>query len=165
MNTRRLEIEPIRDAMLSASGELNTTMGGPGVAATQPRRTIYAKVMRNTHDPLCDAFDAPDGSNTTPTRNITVTPTQSLILINGAWTLDRARALARRLERIAGSDPAERITSAYRLAFGRVPDEAELSEAEAFLTRDSGSTPAAESPAWIDFCHALLNANEFLYVD
>jgi hypothetical protein len=165
MNTRRLEIEPIRDAMLSASGELDTTMGGPGVAANEPRRTIYAKVLRNTHDPLCDAFDAPDGSNTTPTRNITVTPTQSLILINGAWTLDRARALARRLVRTAGSDTAERITWAYRLAFGRVPTEAELSDAEAFLTRDSGSTPTAEAPAWIDFCHALLNASEFLYVD
>jgi hypothetical protein len=160
MNTRRLEIEPIRDAMLSASGELDITMGGPGVAAAEPRRTVYAKVMRNTHDPLCDAFDAPDGSNTTPTRNVTITPTQSLILINGAWTLDRARALARRLERQAGSDTAGRVTLAYRLAFGREPTQAELSDAEAFLTRGS-----ADAPAWIDFCHAVLNANEFLYVD
>jgi hypothetical protein len=165
MNTRRLEIEPIRDAMLCVSGELDTTMGGPAVASTEPRRTIYAKVMRNTHDPLCDAFDAPDGSNTTPTRNITITPTQSLILINGAWTLARAKALARRLERIAGSDGVERITLAYRLAFGRVPTQAELSDAEAFLTRESGATASTDSPAWIDFCHALLNANEFLYVD
>jgi hypothetical protein len=190
MNTRRLEVEPIRDAMLSVSGELDTTMGGPGVASKEPRRTIYAKVMRNTHDPLCDAFDAPDGSNTTPTRNITVTPTQSLILINGAWTLDRARALARRLERIAGSDPAGRITLAYRLAFGREPKSAELADAEAFLSRgsrtiavaggDIGSTEGGpssierETPTttatadfadWTDFCHALLNTNEFLYVD
>ncbi|MEA2632555.1 MAG: hypothetical protein QOE66_2774, partial [Chloroflexota bacterium] len=116
MNTRRLEIEPIRDAMLSASGELDVVMGGPSVATTEPRRAIYTKVMRNTHDPLIDAFDAPDGSNTTPTRNVTITPTQSLMLINGGWTLDRARAFAGRLERLEGSDPSRRIALAYRLA-------------------------------------------------
>jgi len=200
MNTRRLEIEPIRDAMLSASGELNTTMGGPGVAATEPRRAIYTKVMRNSREPLFDAFDAPDGSNTTPTRNVTITPTQSLMLINGGWTLARARALAGRLERLAGSDAAGRISLAYRLVFGRPPTESERVDAQSFLMRRSptiaGQSPTAaddadaadegegagngsgcvkpdppapsaalDAAAWTDFCHALLNSNEFLYVD
>ena len=194
MNTRRLEIEPIRDAMLSASGELNTAMGGPGVAATEPRRAIYTKVMRNSREPLFDAFDAPDGSNTTPTRNVTITPTQSLMLINGAWTLARARALAGRLERGAGSDSA-RIDLAYRLVFGRPPTDPERIDALSFLRgeadhrrqprprpmpgTDDGaedgagcvkadaatSSAAQDASAWTDFCHALLNANEFLYVD
>ncbi len=199
MNTRRLEIEPIRDAMLSASGELDPAIGGPGVAATVPRRTIYTKVMRNSREPLFDAFDAPDGSNTTPTRNVTITPTQSLMLINGGWTLDRARALAGRLERLAGNDGAGRIGFAYRLVFGRPPTQPERIDAQSFLIRRSpaiagqfppvadaeaaedgegagsgagcvktdspASSAALDASAWTDFCHALLNANEFLYVD
>jgi hypothetical protein len=177
MNPRRLEIEPIRDAMLSASGELNLTMGGPGVAAGEPRRTIYTRVMRNTRDPLLDAFDAPDGSNTTPTRNVTITPTQSLILINGAWTLERARALAGRLERLEPDDPLARVALAYHLVLGRSPTRDELAEARAFLARpgptiaEAGSDAVAvaeagsDAPAWVDFCHALLNSSEFLYVD
>jgi len=196
MNTRRLEIEPIRDAMLMASGELNLAMGGPSVATTEPRRSIYTKVMRNTRDPLLDAFDAPDGSNTTPTRNVTITPTQSLMLINGAWTLERARAFAGRLERLEGLSAQEKIILAYGLAFARPPAATELADAQTFLARQSRSIAAKARPsrpsaeadedgagsgcddqavptsggeydpaAWIDFCHALLNANEFLYVD
>ena len=111
--------------MLSVSGELDPAMGGPSVAATEPRRSIYAKVMRNTREPLLDAFDAPDGSNTTPTRNVTITPTQSLMLINGAWTIDRARAFAGRLQRFQSLDLSGRIDLAYRLALGRRPDALE----------------------------------------
>jgi hypothetical protein len=185
MNTRRLEIEPIRDAMLAASGELDLTMGGPGAEPASPRRAIYTKVMRNNRDPLLDAFDAPDGSNTTPTRNVTITPTQSLILVNGAWTLDRARALARRLARLENknSDVAERIRLAFRLVFGREPEARELTEAQDFLAHAGGAvvakadgcetpgSPSAsagddlERAAWTDFCHTLFNANEFLYID
>jgi mono/diheme cytochrome c family protein len=164
MNTRRLEIEPIRDAMLCASGELDLAMGGPGVAVTEPRRTIYTKVMRNTRDPLLEAFDAPDGSNTTPTRNVTITPTQSLILINGGWTLGRAQALARRLERLEDDGPDCRIALAYRLVFGRAPAAAELAEAKAFLN-GAATSAGFDVAVWTDFCHALLNSNEFLYVD
>jgi hypothetical protein len=150
--------------------------------------------MRNTRDPLLDAFDAPDGSNTTPTRNVTITPTQSLMLINGTWTLERARAFAARLGRLEGDDTPGRIALAYRLALGRPPVESELAEARDFLARQgpttaaqAGSAPsisvadgkeagcgetvepapnhAIDASAWIDFCHDLLNANEFLYVD
>ncbi len=42
--TRRLDVEPIRDAMLAVSGELDLTVGGPAVDANEPRRTVYAQV-------------------------------------------------------------------------------------------------------------------------
>ncbi len=161
INPRRLEIEPIRDAMLEASGELDLTVGGPGVATDKPRRTLYTKVMRNTRDPLLEQFDAPDGSNTTPTRNVTVTPSQSLMLINGGWVLQRARNFADRLQREAGDDSADRVRLAYRLAFGRSPSVQEQADALAFLRRSG----PADTESLVDFCHDLLNANEFLYVD
>ena len=39
----------------------------------KPRRTIDTRVIRNTRDALLDAFDAPDGTATTPRRNTTTT--------------------------------------------------------------------------------------------
>ena len=48
--------------MLAASGELDPSMGGPSAPPHKARRTIDTRVIRNTRDPLLDAFDAPDGT-------------------------------------------------------------------------------------------------------
>ncbi|WP_165228595.1 PSD1 and planctomycete cytochrome C domain-containing protein [Aquisphaera insulae] len=185
-STRRLEVEPIRDAMLAASGELDlAAMGGPASDPAAPRRTVYTRVMRNTRDPLGEAFDGPDGSITTPRRDVTVTPIQALLMINGSWPMARARAMADRLSASA-SDDRGRVDLAYRLAFGRAPSPDERGDAIIFLHDQAlraappeavaggggkgvgiaaapSSTGAAV--ALVDFCHALLNSSEFLYVD
>ena len=157
-------------------------MGGPSVDADEPRRSIYAKVLRNRRDPLLDVFDAADPYMSTGRRNVTTTPTQSLLMINGGWVLKRAEAFAERLLSDESLDDAGRIDRAYRLAFGRPPASEESAGALEFLHAQSlrigGESvaaagacepSAAEVPidpgAWVDFCHALLNSNEFLYVD
>ena len=50
---------------------------------------------------------------------------------------------------------AGRVKLAYRLAFGRAPTAGELEVSLDFI-RESELE---------NFCHALLNANEFVYVD
>jgi Protein of unknown function (DUF1549)/Protein of unknown function (DUF1553)/Planctomycete cytochrome C len=171
----RLDAEEIRDAMLFATGELALTIGGPSVPIKAPRRTIDCRVLRNVPDSLLHAFDAPDGNSMTPRRVATTTATQALLLFNGDWALARARAFAARLQRLepASADNADRVVLAYRLAFGRHPEQDELEQAVAFLERQarqaqasSGrSGVAAGQTALVDFCHVLLNSNEFLYVD
>lgn len=170
---RRLEIEPIRDAMLTVSGELNAAVGGPSVEVAEPRRAVYAKVRRNTVDPMYEAFDAPDGSISTPQRNATVTPIQSLLMVNGGWTLDRARAFATRIHE-AGDSEGARIQRAFQLAFGREPEPEEQADALEFLRRQAdrvkestgkAKPKSAPDAALTDFCHTLLNTSEFLYVD
>ena len=182
--TARLEADAIRDAMLFVSGEIDLQAGGPSVEASEPHRSLYTRMIRNTHDPLLDAFDAPDGSASVARRNVTTTPTQSLLMINGPWTLARAEAFALRLRRESPADPAKVVERAYRLAFGRPPSEAERTEAVAFLRHQSEliRRPVVEvagccdleetkgggkiaTEALVDFCHAILNANEFLYID
>ena len=175
MNVRRLDAEQIRDAMLAVSGELDLTAGGPSVDLQQPRRSVYTKALRNTKDPLLDAFDAADPFTSTDRRNVTTTPTQSLLMINGPWPLKRAEALATRLRKQHAADEAALGAQAYRLAYGRQPEPAEAEAASRFLRERSaseatvGSSAAEQSEfataALIDFCHALLNSNEFLYTD
>ncbi len=145
---RRLTAEQIRDAMLAVCGELSLEEGGPSVDADAPRRSVYLKALRNTRDPLLDVFDLPDRIVGTGERNVTTTPGQSLLLINGEWGLARGAAFARRLDReIAGGNDSK-VRHAYRLAYGRDPSQSEMSRAVDFLnrrtdaTRSTGSDPA-----------------------
>jgi hypothetical protein len=168
----RLDAEEIRDAMLAVSGELDPTIGGPSVPTARPRRTIFTRIVRNVSDPLLAAFDAPDGNAPTPRRNTTTAATQALLLINGDWTLARAKAAAVWLER-SSTDDRDLIMTAYRRAFGRKPEPDELDDGLAFLARQASATASATGQSAgqpgresiVDFCHVLLNSNEFLYVD
>jgi Protein of unknown function (DUF1549)/Protein of unknown function (DUF1553)/Planctomycete cytochrome C len=172
---QRLDAEEIRDAMLAASGELEPVIGGPSVPPTRPRRTIDTRVVRNSRDALLEVFDAADGIFSTPRRNTTTTPTQALLLINGNWSVARAQALAARLERLepSSADSRGRASLAYRLTVGRQPEPGEIAEALAFIDQRPNrlfrsvktSNSAVAHDALVDFCHVLLNSNEFLYVD
>ncbi|HEX8912698.1 MAG TPA: PSD1 and planctomycete cytochrome C domain-containing protein [Humisphaera sp.] len=118
MNPRRLEAEQIRDAMLAVSGELQLDQtSGPSADYTAPKRSIFTKLVRNTRDPLLDVFDLSEAFGSVPSRNVTTTATQSLMMVNGDWPLKRAAAFAQRLVREAGSnDPTAMIDRAYQLA-------------------------------------------------
>lgn len=135
---RRLTAEQIRDASLAASGELNLEAGGPSVSSDQPRRTIYTKVLRNSPDPLLQSFDAPDGFRSTGMRQQTVTPTQSLLLVNGQWMQRRSKALAADLIRQWPEQTIERIRHAYLRITGQDPTSEEIAEAFAFIKRQTG---------------------------
>lgn len=145
--TQRLAAEQIRDALLAASGELDLSFGGPAVDFTKPRRSIYNRVLRNTRDPLLDAFDAPQHFNSTASRDTTTTALQSLLLVNNRTLLDRAEALARRLQQECPGDLSRQITAAYRLAFGREPRGDESSAAAAFIEAQQRQMPADQSLA------------------
>jgi hypothetical protein len=172
-SVQRLDAEEVRDAMLAVSGELASTIGGPSAEVNSLRRAIDTKVIRNSRDPLLDAFDAPDGYTSTGRRNVTTTPTQALLLINGSWSLGRARAFAHRLENIspgpAGHLDQSRIDQAFRLALGRGSEPEECGRIEAFLAdqarRVRSQAELRLHEALVDFCHALVNSNEFLYID
>ena len=132
-NLRRLDADQLRDTLLAITGELDPTPGGPSVETSKPRRTIYTKWLRNSRDPLLAVFDPPDPYISTPQRNATTTPLQSLAMINGPYVLQRARALADRLDRRNSPSP-DLVMQAYRLVYSRDPNPGEKNRALAFLT-------------------------------
>ena len=144
--TRRLDAEQIRDAILATTGELDLTASGPSVDAGRPRRSIFTKVLRNTHDPLLEVFDLPEGFSSTSQRNVTTTPTQSLLMINSPWMLARAGAFAARIERENSSDLREQLTDAIRLALNREPVAGELESVERFLAGQEKMIAARRQP-------------------
>ncbi len=139
---QRLDAEQVRDAMLSVSGEMKPRDGGTSVSGTSPYRSIYVKKLRNRPDEMLGGFDAPLGFESAPDRISTTTPIQSLLLVNGGWSLDRSRAFAKRL--LAGEKElaADDIRTAYQLVFGRNASDDEVSEALAFVRDQAGSIVA-----------------------
>jgi hypothetical protein len=129
-----------------------------------PRRSLYVKSFRNRPDEFLAEFDVAGGLKSVSKRNNTTTPTQALMMINGEFTLERAKAFAKRCESEHDGDEA-RIRDAIRLAWGREPTKHELQAATQFIASEPTSTENSDSSAMIDFCHVLLNSNEFLYVD
>ncbi len=146
-NNHRLDAEQIRDAVLAVTGEIDLTAGGESVDPSKPRRTIYNKVVRNTRDPVLDVFDEPEGFASMAQRNVTTTPTQSLLMINSKWSLARARAFAERLRKEDSADEGEIVIDAFRLVFGRDPKPAEIESARKFLAKQSGIAAAKAPPA------------------
>jgi hypothetical protein len=147
------------------------------------RRSIYVFVRRNLKYPLFDAFDVPDTNTTCPDRNVSVNAPQALMLLNSDIVLDLARSMAGRIYRETSdrNDQAVLVSTAYRLAFSRQPDAQELKSGIAFLESQpahlSGQTKLktpkelpdgvvpAQAAALVDYCHVLLNLNEFVFID
>jgi hypothetical protein len=144
----------------------------------QLRRSIYVLAQRNMRYPLFDAFDFPDMHNSCARRLTTTTAPQALLLLNGDFTLERGQALASLLHERFGREETRMIAQGYRLAWGRQPNTEEIQLGLRFLNtqtellqsrqhadgaaQDAGAVRRA---ALADFCHALLNTNEFLFVD
>jgi hypothetical protein len=118
------------------------------------RRSVYLFARRNLRFPFLEAFDLPDSNLSCPRRERSTTAPQALALLNSTEVVAAADALAKRVTSAATSD-SDRIGLACRLALGRPPSPEEMRLGEQFL-RDS---PLRE------FCRALLNLNEFVYVD
>ena len=164
-NRRRLDVEQWRDSLLSVSGTLDPARGGPTFDLKNPavtRRTVYAKVSRHEPDGLLRLFDFPDANVTADKRVSTTVPQQQLFALNSPFMVTQAKAFAARVETLGATD-AERITAAYRLAFGRSPDTQEADLAERFLKlpprKDDKLT------RWQQFAQVLLASNELMYVD
>ena len=98
---------------------------------------------------------------TTPKRDVTVTPLQALSLMNNSFVLRMSKRFAERLQtEAAETDGAEQgaasqVRRAYQLAFGRAPDDEELSAATEFVAEHGLAR----------LCRVIFNSNEFLYVD
>jgi hypothetical protein len=174
-NRRRLEGEALRDAALAVAGALNPKVGGPSYrdvkvdlgnnhTFTMPtgefseaanRRTIYRLWARSGNHPMLESLDCPDPSVMTPRRTSTITPVQSLSMMNDAFMEKCAGSLADRVRREAGGEVGAQVDRAWRLAFARPPKPSERDAARSFV-----------GPHGLDqLVLVLLNTNEFLFVD
>ncbi|NBV22606.1 MAG: DUF1553 domain-containing protein [Proteobacteria bacterium] len=211
---RRLDAEQLRDSVLAVSGKLNPKAGGAPVpimndesgqvvvgintddTAGRPsgkfvslngeefRRSLYVQMRRSKPLGFMEAFDAPRMEPNCELRNASTVAPQSLMLMNGEFTLAQAKYFAERVVKEAGDSTDEsKVARAWQLAFSRRPTSEEMTGALAFLTKQrahftanvpkeakvaKGKEPPpanADEHALTGLCQALLTANRFLYVE
>jgi len=174
-NRLRMDAETLRDSVLTASGALNTKMGGRPVVpvlgreeyitmwarnqwpeamdpAEHDRRSVYLYVKRSFPLPMLTTFDAPDTSVSCARREATTVAPQALTLMNGDFMVRQSGRFAERLRAEEPGNPRAQIVRAWQIALGRAPREPEIEKALA-------------APSLEKLCLVLLNMNEFLYVD
>jgi cytochrome c553 len=176
-NRRKLEAEAVRDAVLAVAGTLDLTMGGPGwqdfkiehpqhsphyrydLADPEDkatwRRGVYRFIVRSQTQPFMTVLDCADPSMRVEKRNQSISALQALALLNNGFMTTQARHFAARVEREAGSDVAAQVDTAMRLAIGR----------PATADERAALVPLTEAHGLANTCRAILNLNEFSFVD
>jgi len=134
------------------------------------RRSLYLFAKRNVRQPMLEAFDQPDTLNPCPVRPVSTFAPQALILMNGPLAQAQSKAFAARLLKETGSEPTSLVERAYRLALGRPPRTEEARLGTEFLAKQAAllrerQRPDAFAAALSDYCLAIFNLNEFIYID
>ncbi len=182
MNRKRMEGEAIRDCVLAVNGRLNPRLGGQPVRVPidqevydliftegerdflwpvtpgrfeQDRRSLYLLNKRALRLPLLAAFDQPDTMTSCPVRPVSTHALQALTLFNSSFMREESNAFADRLRRECGADRDFQLRRAYKLALARAPKPAEMRMGREFF---------AQGGELADFCLALMNRNEFVYI-
>jgi hypothetical protein len=193
MNPQRLTAEAIRDSILVVSGKLNREMYGPGIypridpdiinTGSRPRwpldakddhstnrRSVYIFVKRSVILPMIEVFDCPATTVTGPVRAVSTVSPQALALMNNQFVLEQSAFLAERVAREAGGNLNAQIERAFLVALNRKPNAKEMEWSLGFINAQAAGyaerkTEKPDAAALRDFCHAIINLNEFLYVD
>jgi len=153
----RLPAEFVRDLVLSSSGLLVNTIGGPSVKPYQPagiwetassgrgvlatyrqdhrdslyRRGLYTFIKLTVPPPVMGMFDASNRDQCEVRRLRTNTPLQALAMENDPTVLEAARVLAQRLEAETSTDN-DKMIKAFRLILCRKPTASELTSLTRF---------------------------------
>jgi len=153
----RIPAEHVRDVVLSSSGLLVPTIGGPSVKPYQPaglweaatsgrgllasyrqdhqaslyRRGLYTFIKRTVPPPVMAIFGASNRDQCEVKRLNTNTPLQALAMLNDPTVLEASRVLAARLLQDK-TTPEAKITTAFRRIVSRKPKVQEVKQLTAY---------------------------------
>jgi hypothetical protein len=115
---------------------------------------IYAHKIRMQSVDIFGAFDCPDGGQMKPRRTRSITPLQSLSLLNSPFANRQAGFLADRIRGLPNNDFEEQIDVAFRIAFSRLPNP----EEQTFMAA------VAQEHGLEQACRAIFNTSEFVFL-
>lgn len=188
MSPRRLEVESLRDAVLTVSGQLDLrppTAEQSFLAKRHPHRdaeffnfsppfkpheiehpyrSVYLPVVRGVLPTMLQLFDFAAPDRPVAQRDESTVPSQALFLMNNAWIIEQSQHTARRLLSAPNLDDAGRIRWLFSLSFARPPTDEELAAATDYL---AGAAPPSADPIqqreaqWTSFCQTIFASAEF----
>lgn len=189
LTMRRLEAEPLRDAVMAVAGTLSTRMHGAServarqrsgeviISSNANRRSVYTQILRLNPETMLEIFDQPTISVNCTKRSTSTVSTQALALLNSEAMTRAATSFANQVRQAAPDSP---VAHAVMAAFGRPATPTEKQSitqaltglADHYLTEqpeqkrsDPNVINQCQASALRDVCHMLLSANEFVYID
>jgi mono/diheme cytochrome c family protein len=157
------------------------------------RRTIYGFIDRRNLPELYNQFDFANPDITTGKRYETIVPQQSLFLMNSPLVIEQARNLVARPDFTTLTNDEDRVKLLYELCYQREPNPVEIqlgvdfvlnspeneSVPRMFVPKNANpirakkladsfaSVPTDRQPLkpWEKYAHALLQANEAIFVN
>ncbi len=172
MNSTRMESQLVRDSLLSLAGELDLTIGGPTIAATDEksrRRSLYFVHSHNEHNKLLSAFDDANVLDCYR-RGDSIVPQQALALENSELAMKMAERIAQRLH---DDNPTVSDREFARVAFVSIladePTEAELEWIFGAMVKmraldNTPSSDPATRQARLSLVRGLVNHNDFITI-
>jgi len=180
---RRVDAEPLRDAMLHVAERLDQRLYGTPVSVTRKpdgevivsngqndrRRSVYVQVLRGNPLTLLQSYDQPVMETNCTRRSRSTVSTQALTLLNSDTVVALAQALADRALLEAAEAP---VAFAVTAALSHHPTDREskllgefVVEQQARYASRGDNSEQARRNALSDLCHMLLASNEFVYID
>ena len=182
---RRLSAEQLRDALLATAGSLQLVSGGspvwpdlpaeilqanpaflddnatrtkgwyPSPRERQSVRSVFLVQKRTVRVPFMETFDLPENSTSCARRTGSIVAPQALSLLHSPLAVEASQDLAKRVRQEAGNAPEAQVRHVFRITLQREPKPDEREACLRLLRRRS--LP--------ELCRALINLNEFAYVD
>lgn len=186
MNRRRMEWEALRDSMLSAADQLDTSViGGPAIdmfrSQDSNRRSIYGAIDRQDLPNLLRSFDFASPDTSIAIRPQTTVPQQSLYLMNGPLVRKLATRIVEDQAWRALTDQDQQVQALFRRVLLRSATPEEVERCLQFLAaRELPTETAVGAPAspndseqaeelrlkrWQMLVQSLMMSNEFCFVD
>jgi len=139
-------------------------------------RSVFLVRKRCLPIPFLQAFDLPDTTVSCARRDTTVVAPQALMLLNSPEGVRYAQALATRVsgatDKLDFDDTVKTkqlLETLFQVALNRTPTAQELPLSVEFLKRHAQQHREAGDRASLlaltDLCRAILNLNEFAYID
>ena len=170
----RMEAEIVRDSLLALSGQLDITIGGPTIPASETasrRRSLYFFHSNNEQNSFLSVFDNAS-VHECYRRSDSIVPQQALALENSQLAYQTAQFLARLLEdeeTLPELNDQARLTHLFEMLLCIPPTETEMEICRTSLAelRRAGATlteTEREERAWTALVLALLNHNDFVTI-
>ncbi len=188
-NRKRLDVNALRDTILTISGKLDSRFLGPTIGTeaavadandmsvlnveysytyTDTRRSVYTPAFRNKRLEMFEAFDFGNNNQPIAKRNDSAVSPQALFMMNHEFIINQSREAAKKLLADKSfKDDAARLDSLYHQSMGRAPTAGEHRVALDFVTisasEEDPKRRAEEN--WSLLIQTLFGSVDFRYVE
>ena len=170
---RRLDVEALRDAMLSSSGQLDLARGGltirkldrfdHGYQYDSVRRSLYVPRFRGEQLGMFTVFDVANPNTVCGRRSVSVLPTQALFMMNSDFLIKTADATAERLLS-EQEDVDQRIDLLTIRALGRPASAEEREVFHDYLDEMRQELGDDAVGVWSGLCQLVFSSVDFRYL-